>query len=62
MAKCIYQFSAFRDILDLEDKTIKSENTNDNPKRIEIVEEDITKEDEGIWAEEKTSSKNSLEY
>ena len=41
------------DILDLEDKIIKSKDTNDNPKRIEIVEEDITKEDEGIWAERK---------
>ena len=40
------------DILDLEDK-IKSKNTNDNSKRIEIVEEDITKEDEGIWDERK---------
>ena len=39
------------DILDLEDEII--ENTNDNPKRIEIVEEDITREDEGIWAERK---------
>ena len=39
------------DILDLEDEIL--ENTNDNPKRIEIVEEDITREDEGIWAERK---------
>ena len=45
------------DILDLEDEIIKSENTNDNPKRIEIVEEDITKEDEGIWAERKDIAK-----
>ena len=41
------------DILDLEDKIIKSENTNDNPKRIKIVEEDIAGEDKGIWAERK---------
>ena len=41
------------DILNLEDKIIKSENTNDNPKRIEIVEEDITKDDKSIWAERK---------
>ena len=39
------------DILDLEDEIL--ENTNDNPKRIEIVEEDITREDEDIWAERK---------
>ena len=38
--------------MDLEDK-IKSKNTNDNPKRIEIVEEDITKEEKGIWDERK---------
>ena len=44
------------DILDLEDKIIKSKNTNDNPKRIEIVEEDIAKEDNGIWAERKDIS------
>jgi ABC-type multidrug transport system fused ATPase/permease subunit len=41
------------DIFDLEDKIIKSKNTNDDLKRIEIVEEDITKEDKGIWAERK---------
>ena len=41
------------DILDLEDKIIKSENTNDNPKRIKIVEEEITGEDKGILAERK---------
>jgi hypothetical protein len=41
------------DILDLEDKIIKSENANDNLKRIEIVEEDITEEDKGIWVERK---------
>ncbi len=40
------------DILNLEDK-IKSKNTNDNPKRIEIVEEDITKEEKGILDERK---------
>ena len=37
------------DILDLDDKIIK--NRNDDPKRIEIVEEDITTEDKNIWAE-----------
>jgi ABC-type multidrug transport system fused ATPase/permease subunit len=44
------------DILDLEDKIIKPKNTNDNPKIIEIVEEDITNEDKGIWAERKDIS------
>ena len=41
------------DIFDLEDKIIKSKNTNDDSKRIEIVEEDLTKEDEGILEERK---------
>ncbi len=41
------------DIFDLEDKIIKSKNTNDDSKRIEIVEEDLTKEDEGILGERK---------
>ena len=41
------------DILDLEDKIIKSKNANDDVKRIEIVEEDIANEDKGIWAERK---------
>ncbi|MDO5860273.1 ABC transporter transmembrane domain-containing protein [Methanobrevibacter sp.] len=39
------------EVLNLEDKIIKSKNTNDTPKTIEIVEEDITVEDKGIWAE-----------
>lgn len=41
------------DIFDLEDKIIKSENRNDKVKRIEIVEEDISKDDKGIRAERK---------
>jgi len=41
------------EVLNIEDKIIKSENTNDNPKEIEIVEEDIDFEDKGIWAERK---------
>lgn len=41
------------DIFDLEDKIIKSKNTNDNLKRIEIVEEDIVQEDKDIWVERK---------
>lgn len=40
------------EVLNLEDKTIKSKNTN-NPKRIEIVEEDVSWQDKGIWAERK---------
>ena len=45
------------EVLNLEDKIIKSKNTNVNPKRIEIVEEDIAQEDKGIWAERKDISK-----
>lgn len=41
------------EVLNIEDKIIKPENTNDNPKEIEIVEEDIDYEDMGIWAERK---------
>ena len=41
------------EVLTLEDKIIKSENTNDTPKEIKIVEEDIDFEDMGIWAERK---------
>ena len=41
------------EVLNLEDKVIKSKNTNVNPKRIEIVEEDITQEEKAIWAERK---------
>jgi ABC-type multidrug transport system fused ATPase/permease subunit len=41
------------EVLNLEDKIIESEDTNDNPKAIEIVEEDIAEEDNGIWAERK---------
>ena len=41
------------EVLNLEDKVIKSKNTNVNPKRIEIVEEDITQEEKVIWAERK---------
>ena len=41
------------EVLNIEDKIIKSKNTNDNPKEIEIVEEDIDFEDKGIWAERK---------
>ena len=41
------------EVLNIEDKIIKSENTNDNPKEIEIVEDDIDCEDKGIWAERK---------
>lgn len=48
------------EVLNIEDKIIKSENTNDNPKEIEIVDEDIDYEDKGVWAEKKkTSSENS---
>ena len=43
------------EVLNLEDKTIKSKNT-DNPKRIEIVEEDVSWHDMGIWAERKEIS------
>ena len=41
------------EVLNLEDKIIESKNTNDSPERIEIVKEDITGEDKGIWAERK---------
>ena len=41
------------EVLNIEDKIIKSENTTDNPKEIEIVEDDIACEDKGIWAERK---------
>ena len=41
------------EVLTLEDKIIKSENTDDDPKEIEIVEEDIDFEYNGIWAERK---------
>ena len=41
------------EVLNIEDKIIKSENTNDHPKEIEIAEEDIDCEDKGIWAERK---------
>ena len=50
------------EVLTLEDKTIESKNTDDHPKRIEIVEEDITQEDRGIWLKERPSPKNSLKY
>jgi len=39
------------EVLTIEDKIIKSKNTDANPKAIEIVEEDIAWEDKGIWAE-----------
>lgn len=39
------------EVLTLEDKIIKSENTNDTPKEIEIVEEDIDFGNNGLWAE-----------
>ena len=48
------------EVLTLEDKIIKSENTNDNPKEIEIVEEDIDYEDKDIWAERKDIFKKFL--
>ena len=41
------------EVLNIEDKIIKSDNANDNPKEIEIVEEDIDCGDKGIWAERK---------
>ncbi len=41
------------EVLNIEDKIIKSENTNDHPKEIEIAEGDIDCEDKGIWAERK---------
>ncbi|MBR0059229.1 MAG: hypothetical protein IJP99_07855 [Methanobrevibacter sp.] len=42
------------EVLNLEDKIIKSKNTNVNPKTIEIVEKDIVDDnDKGIWAERK---------
>ena len=42
------------EVLNLEDKVIKSKNTNDNPKKIEIVERDIAdNDDHGVWAERK---------
>ena len=42
------------EVLNLEDKIIKSENANVNPKTIEIVEKDIADDnDKGIWAERK---------
>ena len=44
------------EVLNIEDKIIKSENTNDNPKEIEIVEEDVSWEDMGLWAERKVIS------
>ena len=49
------------EVLTLEDKTIESKNTDDHPKRIEIVEEDITQEDRGIWAERKAISQKFTE-
>ena len=44
------------EVLNLEDKTLKSTNTNTAPKIIEIVEEDIAQEKKGIWAERKEIS------
>ncbi len=41
------------EVLNIEDKIIKSKNTSDNLKEIEIVEEDIAQEDKGIWDERK---------
>ena len=41
------------EVLNIEDKIIKSDNATDNPKEIEIVEEDIDCGDKGIWAERK---------
>ena len=41
------------EVLNIEDKIIKSDNATDNPKEIEIVEEDIDCGDNGIWAERK---------
>ena len=41
------------EVLNLEDKVIKSENTNNHPEKIEIVERDIADDDMGIWAERK---------
>ena len=49
------------EVLNLEDKIIKSKNPNVNPKRIEIVEEDISQEDKGIWAERKDINKKFKE-
>ena len=43
------------EVLNLGDKTIKSKST-DTPKRIEIVEEDVSWQDKGIWAERKEIS------
>jgi len=41
------------EVLNIEDKIIKSENTNGHPKEIKIAEGDIDCEDKGIWAERK---------
>ena len=41
------------EVLTLEDKIIKSENTNNPPKEIEIVEGDIDCKDKSLWAERK---------
>ena len=44
------------EVLNLEDKLIKSENTDVTPKTIEIVEEDIAQEEKALWAERKAIS------
>lgn len=41
------------EVLNIEDKIIKSKNTRDNLKEIEIVEKDIAQEDKSIWDERK---------
>ena len=41
------------EVLNLEDKIIKSKSTNDTQKEIEIVEDDIAQKDKGVWAERK---------
>lgn len=41
------------EVLNLEDKVIKSKNTNDTPNKIEIIKEDIVLEDKDVWAERK---------
>ena len=49
------------EVLNLEDKIIESKNTDVNPKRIEIVEDDIAQEEKGVLAERKYISQKFTE-
>ena len=49
------------EVLNLEDKVINSKNTDGNPKRIEIVEEDVAQEEKSIWADRKEISQKFIQ-